>query len=261
MCEFSYNPPLPSDMKLDIALKIIDEFAKKGGLAIKFCYLGETLLYPHLSFLIDYSKKKGIIDTIVSTNGSLLTKKKSKELINAGLDFIILSVDSCDHETYSKIRVGGNLDVVKKNIINLYNLKQIYKSEIPHVQIQAIRMNYNKEEMDSGEYEEFWKPFVDMIRINLNCSDFNNMKIIKETPEFSCPSVFRRMTVRENGNISVCSGKRDKNKILGHFPEMSLEEAWNGKKFYIIRKYMRNHKSHLINFCKTCSYRSFNIIK
>jgi len=260
MCIHSFNPPAPLDMKLDMAINIIDEFAEKGGLAIKFCYLGEPLLYPHLNFLIEYSKKKGILDTIVATNGSLLTKKKSKELIESGLDLLILSVDSCKREIYSKIRVGGNLDVVKKNLINLHNLKQAYKSKTPRIQIQAIRMEQNKEEMNSGEYEAFWKPYVDMIRINLNCSDFNNTKIIKKTPKFSCPSVFRRMTIRANGDISICSGKHDKNKIIGHFPEMSLEKAWNGKKFSIIRKHMKNHNSHLINFCETCSYRSFNAL-
>ena len=45
MCEHSFDPPKPMDLDVDLGKKIIKEFAEKGGCAIKFCYLGEPLLY------------------------------------------------------------------------------------------------------------------------------------------------------------------------------------------------------------------------
>ena len=52
MCEHSYNPPKPQDLDVKLAKKIIEEFAEKGGCSIKFCYLGEPLLYDDLFALV-----------------------------------------------------------------------------------------------------------------------------------------------------------------------------------------------------------------
>ena len=53
----------------------------------------EPLLNPHIHEIIAYAKKKGIIDTIINTNATQLTREMSIKLIDAGLDHIIYSFD------------------------------------------------------------------------------------------------------------------------------------------------------------------------
>lgn len=255
MCPHSFIPPKPLDMDFEIMKKAIDEFSEKGGSSIKFCYLGEPLLYPRIFDGIDYAKEKGIVETIMATNGNLFNKKSLMRLITSRLDFLIFSVDSWKHEIYEKIRVNGNLCTVKENVIWLKHLKQFYQAKKPFVQIQIIPMKVNKKELKNKSYHKFWKPYVDSIRISPFCEDYRNEKIIEETPDFFCESVFRRLTLRADGKICLCCGSRNDDKILGDIRENTLEEVWTGEKFTKIRKLMAEGKSHLIESCKKCSKR------
>ena len=50
-------------------------------------------------------QKKGILEVIINTNATSLTKK-SEELIDSGLDYIIYSFDGGSKATYEKMRPG-----------------------------------------------------------------------------------------------------------------------------------------------------------
>ena len=59
----------------------------------------------------------------LTTNGTLLNKKKMKKLLDTGLHMIDISIDAFKEETYSKVRVGGDLEVTRKNVIDLIKLR------------------------------------------------------------------------------------------------------------------------------------------
>ncbi len=255
MCEHSFNPPIPMDLPIEDVKKIIDEFAEKGGAAIKFCYLGEPLLYPYLCEVIKYAKDKGIVDTIIATNGFLLNSDLAYQLIKVGLDWIIFSVDSCHPDTYESIRINGDLHIVKQNITSLFALRSFLDSEKPKIQIQAIPMKINKCEIESGQYEEYWKSYCDIVRISPYCEVYNIKEDIGETPNFFCPSIYRRFTIRADGKIALCCGTRSNDKIIGDIYKDTIEEVWKGKKMTKVRKLMNEGRSHQIRACKRCSMR------
>jgi len=257
-CELTYNPPKAMNMPFEMVKKIIDEFTEKGGSSIKFVYLGEPCLYKHLAEVIFYAKQKGVIDTIIATNGGLLTKELSVNLIRAGLDWITYSVDSCKPEIYKQIRVNGNLNVVSENIKKFHRIRYALQygkdSKKPKIVIQIIKMNLNENEVTSGEFEKFWKPYVDEISIS-TLVDYHLSDISGESPNFCCTSPFRRLTIRANGDFAICCGQRLDAKIIGNINENSIEEAWNGDKFNRIRDLMKEGKAHLIDICKNCPTR------
>ncbi len=259
MCIHSSNPPKSEDMPLELAKEIIDEFASKGGLSIKLVYLGEPFLYKHIFEVIKYAKDKGIIDTMIATNGTLLNDEKSIKLIESGLDFIIFSIDSRYSEIYEQIRIKGNLDKVKRGLISLNIQKQRLQSKTPRIQVQAIKMDLNKEEIETWKYHDFYRQYADTVAITPTCKDYSNKKIIEKTPNFFCRSPFRRMTIRVNGDIAVCCGQRLPEKLLGNVNWMSLEEAWNSKRFKNIRRLAKENKLHLVDICKTCPGRLFEV--
>ena len=55
---------------------------------------GDPLLHPEIGRFIKYAREKGI-KTRLSTNPISITEKKAKEFIEAGLDFIHISLDFC----------------------------------------------------------------------------------------------------------------------------------------------------------------------
>lgn len=241
-------------MDLNMAKAIIREFAEKGGCSVKFVYLGEPTLYPHLISLITYAKAAGILEIIVATNGNSISSRLAELMVGQGLDYIIFSVDSCHPNTYKRIRKGGNLDKVMKSLVYMnFWRKRLHKPL--KMQIQCIPFPYNFYEIESGEYEEFFSPFVDKVLFSPYCEDYSNLYEIGEVKDFFCPSPFRRITVRVDGTIALCCGSRINAKIIGKFPEMSIEKAWNSAFIKDVRFKLQQGKSHKIDACRICPYR------
>ncbi|MBU3907277.1 MAG: radical SAM protein [Nanoarchaeota archaeon] len=80
--------------------------------------IGETFMCPDLFKIVSYAKSKKAMVKL-DTNGMLVTEENAKKILDTGIDVISTSIDSADKEIYKKIRVGGDLDIVKKNIKNL----------------------------------------------------------------------------------------------------------------------------------------------
>jgi MoaA/NifB/PqqE/SkfB family radical SAM enzyme len=109
--------------------------------------LGEPLLHKNLLKLIRYAKsKKGIIS--ITTNGTLITKEKSIEIINSKLDSIYISLDSFNSKIHDFSRgIIGTRDKVFNGIKNLKETKEEYKSETPKIYINSIIMANNLDEL------------------------------------------------------------------------------------------------------------------
>ena len=164
MCFQSYATPEPKTMKFEDAKEIIKECADIGVYSIKFQIRGEPLLYKKLPEVIAYAKKCGIIETMINTNGTLLTPQLSKELIIAGLDKIIFTVDCLEKEVYESIRIGANFDKVNQSIYILMTLKQLHNRDNPIVRVQWIDHNENKGR--EQEFIDYWKERVDDVGMN-----------------------------------------------------------------------------------------------
>lgn len=242
-------------MPLEVAKRIIDEFSEKGGYAIKLVYLGEPMLYKHLTEVIKYAKDKGIIDVRINTNGMLITSSLALSLVESGPDLLTFSIDSSWNHIYSKIRVGGKLNLVVRGLLNMRMAKNVLKSNTPKIQIQCIPMELNKKEIEDGSYERFFREMCDEIRFSPYCEDYDITEAIGETPDFFCGQIYQRCMIRANGDIVVCCGEPHPAKILGNIRDSTIEKVWNGSDFQAIRMLMDKGKSHLIEFCKTCTAR------
>ncbi len=90
---------------------------------IDFHSWGEPLLNQHTPSFISKAKARDI-DTCIHTNFSLkLTDQRIEELLSSGLDRVICSVDGFSQEVYEKFRVGGDIDLVKDNLIRAARIR------------------------------------------------------------------------------------------------------------------------------------------
>ena len=87
-------------MKADLVYKLIDQAADIKVPSMKFNWRGEPLLHPELPKFIKYAKQKGILETIINTNATMLNEKVANNLIDSGLDICIYSFDGGTKETY-----------------------------------------------------------------------------------------------------------------------------------------------------------------
>jgi MoaA/NifB/PqqE/SkfB family radical SAM enzyme len=94
---------------------LLDEFGAYLFLIV-FYNFGEPLLNKQLPALIAKAKARGV-ETDINTNLSLpLPDAQIDELLTSGLDYLHASIDGFSQKTYEVHRVGGNFELVKKNL-------------------------------------------------------------------------------------------------------------------------------------------------
>ena len=107
--------------------------------SIDFTGGGEPLLQPKLEKWIAEAKNAGC-ETGFLSNGLLLRKERLKGLLNAGLDWICISIDGATADIYDKIRVGSNFDRVCENVGKIAALRS---ANIPKTMINFVLMEMN----------------------------------------------------------------------------------------------------------------------
>ena len=190
----------------DVFKEVIDEGVKKGLRCIRLNYINEPLIRKDLVKFIRYAKDAGILDIYMSTNGSLLTEKVSRELMTSGLTRLQISLDAITEKTYGTIRVSNyTLEQVTKNVTDFVALRdKEYKTELPLVRVNFVKTELNeKEEQD---FINFWGNKVDAVGIGdlVNIMKPTEGAKVAGIKEFKCPQPFNHMAVRYNGHILPC---------------------------------------------------------
>ena len=123
---------------MDMFKKIIDEAKKYNLPAVNLNGLGEPITHPKLVEMIEYCRDAGIEDIMFHTNGTVMTEKLAKKLINSGLTQIIFSLDTTDKKIYEEMRVGANFEKVNKNVERFIEIRNALKSKMPMVRTTMV---------------------------------------------------------------------------------------------------------------------------
>jgi MoaA/NifB/PqqE/SkfB family radical SAM enzyme/SAM-dependent methyltransferase len=225
------------------------------GLNIFLHNQGEPLLDPMLAQKVSYIKaklKKSI--TAFSTNASLLTKEKSEQLIKAGLDYIVISLDAVNRESYSQIREGLNFNNVVNNVNNLIHLKAEMKAPIS-ITLQMVVCEQNKHEVNTfrnlweGKARVVIKPMHNFLTQNTSYLS----KEISENQALPCMQPFMYLIIYWNGDMGLCCWDADKALDLGNICDGPIVEVFNSPKFREIRKAMLELDCKGLSLCSQCS--------
>jgi len=116
------------DMSFHNFKRVLDQF--DSVIKVNLSGLGENFLHSDFFKMIHYVKTvKKIPFVWNSTNGQIMDEYMAKELINSGLDWLLISVDSPIARTYEEIRRGGNFHLLLNNISKLIEVKNRHKAD------------------------------------------------------------------------------------------------------------------------------------
>jgi MoaA/NifB/PqqE/SkfB family radical SAM enzyme len=107
--------------------------------SIDFTGGGEPLLQSQLPEWIAHAKAAGC-ETGFLSNGLLLKKEMLQQILNAGVDWICISMDGADAEMYEKIRIGSNFKRVCENVANIAEMRT---GNVPMTMINFVLMDLN----------------------------------------------------------------------------------------------------------------------
>jgi MoaA/NifB/PqqE/SkfB family radical SAM enzyme len=110
----------PSDMSWELFTSIVDQFPKVQRVVLHG--VGEPMMAAELPRMVRYLKERGVY-VLFNTNGTLMREKKSRELIEAGLDEMRISLDAAEPKAFEAVRGRDLFDRIVRNIRNVVTLK------------------------------------------------------------------------------------------------------------------------------------------
>lgn len=240
----------------DIVMKQCAPYMKKPLYSIKFNSRGEATMSSDLERFADEAKLVGFIDVGMNTNG--MFDRARLPAFMKSMDMIAFSIDAAKPETFKKIRVGGNWDVVTGNVKAAIGLKKEcgYKTDI---RVSFTHMILNADEVD--EFESYWKEQgVDKVTVNIcfNPAMANPREKYRfpykvvQSDDFRCGQPFQRLVVRCDGSIAPCCGDFAGFYPLGDVYRDTIYDVWNGAKMTELRRITRDGLYKTFPMCATC---------
>ncbi|MBN1382654.1 MAG: radical SAM protein [Deltaproteobacteria bacterium] len=127
--------------------RLLDDLKKVKSLrTMAFWGIGEPLMHPRIVEMISLAHGLSVKTELI-TNGALLKPSMARNLIEAGLDTLVVSVDGTSSDNYEDIRCGGNLDQVQDNILELQNIKWETERQNPELGLEFVVMKRNMDQL------------------------------------------------------------------------------------------------------------------
>lgn len=233
------------DMDLDTFKLALDQ-AEGNASTVTIGNHGEPFLHKDVFEMLEEVKKRGFFLNLIN-NGTLLDEKKSRRLLEIGVDRLVFSLDSVDPQKYPLIRKGARLEVTLKNILNFLKLN-CEKGLDTYVNISTVDTQLALKSNPSI-FEYFSKLPVHIVYTS-PMLNFHNVLSIREETKFLtkyqdaenfkdvpvCLGGFDRILIRPNGNVSLCAIDWDCIHILGNIKDEPYTRLWNNKKAQEFRR-------------------------
>ena len=110
----------PADMGMELFRRIVDQVPNVARVVLHG--VGEPMLVKHLPDMIRYLKARGT-HVLFNTNGTLLSPRKHREIIDTGLDELRVSLDAAEAATFLKVRGKDMFDRIVRNVSTFTNLQ------------------------------------------------------------------------------------------------------------------------------------------
>jgi radical SAM protein with 4Fe4S-binding SPASM domain len=241
------------NLEMSLLDKILGEVSGRVEL-INLFHFGEPMLHPRLGELIRRCKESGA-KVLVTTNGTLLNERRAHELIDSGLDMLVVSLDAASKEVYSAVRRLGNFEKVLSNVESFLLLKR-RSGRGPHTQAQMVALRFNREEID--KFVTRWRGKADSVRVKRFYNTANiGAEIGEATPDAKrktrpCLLLWREPVVLYDGTVVPCCVDMIGEKPIGNVNERPLMEIWNDAELVEMRRLHAEGRRGEIGLCRNC---------
>ena len=123
----------PADMSWELFTSIVDQFARIARVVLHG--VGEPMMVRALPRMIRYLKDRGVY-ILFNTNGTLLTQRAGRELIDAGLDELRISLDAATPQSFALVRGRDLFARIVRNV-------RAFTVGSSRVDLQACKLEYS----------------------------------------------------------------------------------------------------------------------
>lgn len=248
-------------MSMELFQKFVDEVSDYSNWIRQICLNrdGEPTLDRDLAKRVKLLKNIGIKKVTFATNASKLNNKLSRELIEAGLDDIMFSIDGTTKDVFEKIRIRLDFDQVKENVLNFIKLRNEINPNLS-IRVRMVVTPENKHQVK--EFILFWtqelsaNDEVYAMKLHtwgnqLTNESKSNIAFYQNKP---CISPFSTVVIQVDGIIPLCSNDYNAKFQLGDFRKCSIKEIWQGSEYMHLRQSHMNARRNNYKLCKGCDF-------
>ena len=256
-------------------LSAIVEFAGDG--IINLSPLGEPLLHPEFTGLVQDLHEYQSLELIVETSGSYWKTEDIKKLPKS-ITWIV-SIDALDPQLYQQLRAPDEnilpMTGMTTSQQKAHALVDLLLESGHSVYVQAVRMQENKTDLEA--FYHYWNegrkprnannipalaqraqpeifPKVLVQKYNSYAGLLPERQLLNLAPvtRFPCRRLAREMVFGLDGQTYLCvqdlQQKLSNQQNLGYFPQQNLEELWRAGQ----KTYQQHIEQKYPEFCKQC---------
>lgn len=238
---------------------------------INYYFQGEPFLHPQFLELIREAKKHRIY-TATSTNAHFITPKSATEIVESGLDRLIISIDGLTQETYENYRVHGTLSKVVEGAKLVVEAKRKLQSKTPHVIFQFLVVKPNEHEVD-GVFELAKSLQIDEVRLK-SAQVYNYKKgnvLIPSNEKYArykrqadgtyrlkyktgnhCWRMWSSCVLTWDAQVVPCCFDKDAQFVLGSAATTDFSSVWKSERYTDFRRAILTGRNQ-ISICQNCS--------
>jgi MoaA/NifB/PqqE/SkfB family radical SAM enzyme len=215
---------------------------------------GESLLNKEVYKMIAYAQSRNV-GTNLSTNFSETTKSDLQNLVDSGLEYLIVSLDGTSAESYSKYRIRGRFENVIGNLAEIIRMRKAGGRKTPVVEWQFIVMKTNEHEIAEAEILAK-KIGVDLLRFipvgmpydtpDRKATADRWFPVTVQGREYGqeieqqfgqankpgpCFYLYRSMVINADGGVAPCCVVYKQESDFAQLPAPDLMAVWNNDKY------------------------------
>ena len=249
-------------MNYRLAVKLLHEAKSIGVKSIKLNWRGESVLHPQFPGIVFEAVNLGFCETMLNTNGSYTDVLVEQAVLS--IDTVIFSVDSLKEDVAARIRPGGPLSDVIRNVAAAVTSKELYKTP------KKIRINFTRQKENWDELPAMEK-FCAELGIDLNTRPvfprnppktgmyYDASKTIVMGRK-NCGFPFQRLVIAWDGMVAPCCVPWTNDLFVGDVTRQSLKEVWEGMELARIRQDALS-ADYKHPTCINCtSWQSYNVV-
>ena len=199
---------------------------------------GDPLLDVHMDEYVRILHERGFY-SYFSCNPSNINLERTYKMLDAGLDYIKYSIESVNDEEHKKIRgEASNFTESYKKILQVLDYKHAHNLKVTVV-ITMLDLNRTHQKED---FDKLLKAFEGLdVYIYLKSEDcqwyrkdFHGTNSIHWSE--ICKHPWMTMTVKSNGEATMCMEDFNNEIILGDTNTQTLKEIWDGEAYKNFRR-------------------------
>jgi len=260
----------PRHMKLSEFKSLVDDMERYLLFLILWDW-GEPFLNPALPDMIRYVSEREI-KTVTSTNAHFLQENDYlEEILNSGLNSLIVAIDSLDVNNYAVYRKRGDLKKALDGLQNLVEMKKRLGSSTL-INLRMVIMKQNAHELDSirALSRRLGADVFSVKTVKPSCGLTSmDEQIIPDNPRFRryrymegtferirrdspCDRIWEWADIFSNGDVVRCCYDYKAEIKLGNIREEPFTQIWNSPRYRQLRERIYRDKNSIPE-CRECT--------